>query len=320
VVGAYHQFSKRATQAKRAPKSSVVQVKIMEKKSSSAKIMLAKRQFQRGPFAKSINDRKGIRPSKTASPGLVRPTDICAMLAQVRQKHTTLQKESFVLLESKKKPGESEEAVFRCALVLMKGILFKHDMPYRTKLHAQSTVVTTSGNVVNTNYLVSNVSAVTEWSSINSLFDEAFVHSMTVRFSPINIAGGGIGLLSVVNAGGTTAAYASNAALVMCSLFTNSAAYGSAVALANNASRAFHHSAHPFSYSWKNNVKFEKHGLALNTSIVTGWQGWFQILDAAEIGGSVQIRAVNDTILGSGGTTTLGTVDLEYDVSFRSRA
>jgi hypothetical protein len=218
--------------------------------------------------------------------------------------------------------ADHKDSAFVASLKLLKGIVFKFDAPYRSKFHYQTTLATTTGGVLNGNYFVSDVALVSEFGSLGSLFDEFFVHAMVVRYFVLNNNGGGSGTHS---AGGTAPPLATsdgpyNAGLVMCSLFNAATGYSTASALSNNATRAFHHSSRDFTYTWRNNVKYEKHGVTLD--ITTGsWNGWTLLSNASNLGGGYQVRTVNDVLIGPGSAVlTMGTIDLEFDISVRARS
>jgi hypothetical protein len=201
--------------------------------------------------------------------------------------------------------------------------IFKTDHPYRTRLANSGTVTTSAAGLLNEVFLVSGIGSTPEWSSIDSLFDEFFVHEFKIYFHPFNDLGGGVGNSAAGNQPSLSivANTSYNAGLVCASLFNGAASYSSAAAMLNNATRAFKHSGHMFTYTWKNNVKFDPHGIAINSSLTSAWQGWNLITNATQVGGSLQIRTINDAILGTGAVATnLGTYIAEWNVSFRARS
>jgi len=211
-------------------------------------------------------------------------------------------------------------------LRLLRG-MFKADFPYRSRLSAAQDFATSAAGVVNLQYPVGNLSTTAEWTSIDALFDECFVHSLTMHFEPYNAnigsgyssaSGAALGLMTSTTASATTA---TNAGLIVISLFGGSGYYSAAAGMSNNPTRAYHHSSKPFAYTWRNNVKFQPHGIALTPPSSTYWQGWCQISSVANYGGNIQARTTNDVALGDGGHVFhLGAIHWEWDVSFRSRA
>jgi len=222
-------------------------------------------------------------------------------------------------VSSSEKPGDQ---VFQQALGMLKGVLFKRDQPYRTLLPLQGGFITSSGGSVNITQSVASISSTSEWSSIDALFDEMFVHTMTFRFFPINNLGGGVGgsVSAGVTGGITTVAdtIIVNAPIQMVNLFNGAATYSTAAAMAANATLAIHSSSRQFKYTWRNNVRFDPRGV--NAS-ATGWQGWTPIADASSLGGQIQFRAMQDSTIGSGSAfVTMGSYLCQYDVSFRARS
>jgi hypothetical protein len=258
------------------------------------------------------------RSGKKRAPSLS-PTDICGTLARLQEKHTIAQKEQ-------KEGKELDFDDFAPALQLLKGILFKADSPYRTRLATTTTFATSALGAINELLLNTSLSGVSQWSSVILLFDQFFIHSMTVRFMPRNVMGGGWGSGVAANAvttaptGGTNVSI-ENAALQMVALFGTNTGYTSAAAMVNNPNLKVTHSSRPWSYVWRNNVRFDPHGIALSAAVTTGWQGWSDVGALADYGGAIQIRPVNDVALGSGGAIlTLGDLILSFDVSLRVRA
>jgi len=203
--------------------------------------------------------------------------------------------------------------------------LFKADHPYRTKLGFSGNFATNTAGLMNQVYTPAQLSTVVEWAAIDALFDEFFLHSVTISCRPLNRAGGGVA--TVGSAFGTptftpASAQVNSCGLMCASLFGTSPTYSSAGAMIANPSLKIVMSDAPWQYSWRNNVRFDPHGVALDVGTTTlGWQGWADVTSTAKYGGSIQVRAINDRTLGTGATTlTVGDFNIFYDVSFRSRA
>lgn len=245
------------------------------------------------------------------------------------------------ILAASKKPAETKDGWLVLAksgpdskksegpvvdLRLLRGV-FKADHPYRTRVSLAQNLSTSNSGVLNFQFPVGNISTCTEWTSIDALFDEFFVHELAVHYNPVNrMVSSGYGAASSAVLGLETSAtgsatQATNAGLLAVSLFGGSGYYSGAAGMSNNPTRAYYHSSEPWIYRWRNNVKFRPHGEALTTPSATYWQGWTTIASAANYGGNVQIRTSGDQTLGD--TThayTLGGLHIEFDVSFRSRA
>jgi len=212
-------------------------------------------------------------------------------------------------------------------LSMLKGILFKRDQPYRTMLPLQGALTTSSTGGVNLTQSCSSIASVSEWTAIDALFDEFFIHSMRFRYFPINDLGGGVGQGGSAALTCNLTAVASNTTIngpiCMVSLFSGSPLYNACSAMNANSTLAVHHTGKPFTYYWRNNTKFEPRGIsglfASGTNV--GWQGWSQIASSPFIGGQIQFRLLNDAIIGTGaGAVIMGSYLMQYDVSFRSRS
>jgi hypothetical protein len=210
---------------------------------------------------------------------------------------------------------------------LMKGMMrgmFKADHPYRTRLGLSSVLNTSAAGVLNTSFAVTSISSTQEWSSIDALFDEAFVHAMHLTFSPVNRGGAGTSAGAAI--GGTPTFVAGTGVVIsvglqFVSLFANAGTYNTATAMLSNPNISIRMSDAIIRYAWRNNVRFDPHGLSLGPASSQGWQGWFPITASANLGGAIQIRTMDDQALGDGSHAfTLGHVALVYDVSFRTRA
>jgi len=204
---------------------------------------------------------------------------------------------------------------------LVRGI-FKPDHPYRTRLGYFGTLVTSGAGVLNESVTVASVSSVTEWTSIDALFDEVFIHSMTLRSMPRNAftASGSISAGATWGPGvsTTTTNLISNAGIMIVALFNGAAGYSSATGMLANPTHASAQSGSPWTYAWRNNTKFDPRGVVAQN---TAWQGWTLIGNVTNYGGSVQIRSYNDVMLGDGThALTLSDIAVTFDVSFRARA
>jgi len=214
----------------------------------------------------------------------------------------------------------------RDTLAMLKGVLFKRDQPYRIKLPLQGSFTTSGVGAVNLVQSVSNIVSTSEWSTFGLLFDEFYVHALHFRYWPLNDLGGGVGEASAGVTGGITAVTSTNivnAPICMVSLFHGQANYSTCSALNANSTLAVHHTAKPFSYTWRNSDRFDPHGLATSTQSGTNiqWQGWSEVSSAAFYGGQIQFRLLNDLAVGTGSSAvTMGGFISQYDVSFRSRS
>lgn len=228
--------------------------------------------------------------------------------------------------EEEKKPLD-EDADLRKAFQLLKGLVFKADRPYRCRQSFMSSWGTTAAGVVNQTVAVNNIINSVAWSSITTLFDEFFVHSMTFHHFPHNgagafpvdtsVAGATVGVPTV--AGSNTVIY--NCALVIAPLYGNYTA-SAAVGLINVPGRALRRTDKGWTYTWRNNVRFDPHGITLSPGATArGWTGWTASSDASYIGGSIVMRAVNDQAIGDlTHAVNLGLTVCDWDVSVRAKA
>ncbi len=223
-------------------------------------------------------------------------------------------------------PSMSKEEELRKVLALAKGLIFKADRTYRCRLGFQNSIQTTSGGVVATQLNVSSVVSSVEWSVIDQLFDEIFIHSMTVNYQPHNLGGIGVngsagtGARENVNTTSNTTSPLS-VGLIMASYFGNVGAPATAAAMTANPNRKIAHSGSPWRYVWRNNVRYDPRGISLDpTSSALGWTGWTEITNANLVGGFMYIRALADIVVGNASAAVfLGSYELSYDVSFRAR-
>jgi hypothetical protein len=209
------------------------------------------------------------------------------------------------------------------ALKLLKGILFKSDRPYRCSLGLHNNISCNGSGLIVSSFSVSGIASVYEWSSLAALFDECFVHSMIIKFQPFNITGvgpslgGGAALVTVTGAS-TLAQGIQNCGMIIAGYFSATGSVSTAAGMTANPNHRIVHSAKAFTYSWRNNVRFDPHGISLDPLTSVGWNGWVFVASVGEMGGFVQMRGINDVVLAA--AAVLGTFELMYDVSFRARS
>jgi hypothetical protein len=210
-------------------------------------------------------------------------------------------------------------------------MMFKADHPYRTKLGQNASLTTSAAGVLNANFTVSGVSSAQEWSIIDQLFDEVFIHSMELIFQPMNVVGAGAGAYSGTQASGAQCFPVAsgsgsgtyfNTGIQIVALFNGAGTYGSAQAMIPNPTLKIAHCGHAWKYFWRNNVKFSPRGLNVGGASGLISQGWMTIANVAtQYGGSVQIRTMSDDALGDGAhTITPGRIVQKWDCSFRARS
>jgi hypothetical protein len=288
----------------------------MEKKATKARAKKAK--FVRG------GSKSPKQLAVTATPS-VNKFSISDVLEPLRVKHSLTRKRSTTPLGFDEKDCEDHKDDFVHTLSLLKGIIFKRDQPYRTRLPLQGTLTTTAGGLLNLVLSNASISSASEWSSIDALFDEFFTHSFTIHFLPQNNLGGGVGSSNTAGETGgiTTTAntQVNNVGMLVCSLFNGAANYGSASAMAANATVAIKHTSVRWKYTWRNNVRFDPRGMNIGSAAVAGFSGWQLVANVSSVGGAIAFRAINDTLIGKlTDVVNLGNYLAFWDISFRARS
>jgi len=200
--------------------------------------------------------------------------------------------------------------------------LISINQPYRTQLGFCDNLSTSAAGVLNKSITVGSLTSSAEWTSIDALFDEVFVHSVEISYQPRNSGGGGASSAGVAGQLTNAAPADTTACGVMSvSLYSGTGAYANANAFVANPTTRHHMSTRPWSHTWINNVKFDPNGLSLADVTGVSWQGWMRVNSAANLGGMVQFRATGDTVIGDGThSVTLGDFIVRWHVSFRARS
>ena len=256
--------------------------------------------------------------------------DLHELLAQVKKQAVVV---GPILGETKSVEKASwfdltEEEEGQSLLKVLAKQMFKADHPYRTKLSTVGVFTTNSSGVLNVQIATSSVANTAEWSTINALFDEFYVHAFELMYEPFN-KHGSIGVSSSGTPGAevitatTGASYVYSVGCIAVALFSTPAYYSTSAGMINNPNARVLHTGDSWRFAWRNNVRFDLHGpTATLSSSAQGWQGWSYVSDTANLGGALQVRAINDQAMGTGSTNVINTGNyvLRYDVSFRSRA
>lgn len=220
------------------------------------------------------------------------------------------------------KEGRGEERGL--SVRFLKGLGFKADKPYRTKIGQFAAVTTSASGVLNFSTGCSVIGSAAEWSSLIALFEEVFVHSIKLIYQPLNqtqashvMAAGGVAGAMLTNT--SPIGHAINSGGCYVSLFHGAALYTTCAAMLNNPTMKVVSLAKPHSYSWKNNEKFSQKAVGLDGS--TGNQGWVLVGAISSYAGNIQLRTFSDVVLGDGTNAVhLGDVAVIYDLSFRARS
>jgi len=208
---------------------------------------------------------------------------------------------------------------------LLRGMLSSADHPFRTTLSFQGFVSTSAAGVLNATFTLAQLGSAGEWSAIDTLFDEFFVHGFDVHYDPFNLAVTPVTAAATftiaTSAGAAAQNNTANCGAITASLFGGVGAYTSAAAMTNNFTHQLVHTARTWDHKWTNQVRFNPRGVSLAPGASIGWAGWTSIGAVSDISGLVQIRTVNDQALGDGAhSVTIGSYVQRWDVSFRSRS
>jgi hypothetical protein len=176
-------------------------------------------------------------------------------------------------------------------------------------------VTTTSTGQINVQSNVSTIGAIPEFTSFTNIFDEFFVHSMTLTFEPV---GQYIGAQTF-----SSATQIVSTQLYWVSLFHGTSAYSAASpanAMLNNVTVKLSNSGRPFRYRWTNN---EDPNCGVSTVSTTSspppTQSWCLTQNASVYAGLVQIQAYSG-VGPTSGNVLFGMAAVHWDVSFRARA
>jgi len=210
---------------------------------------------------------------------------------------------------------ESKEAVVPSPLKTMVRGLFR-GRTIRVRMGNGFSFTTTGGTgAINVSCSVSAALGAAEMASWTNLFDEFFVHSMTLHYEPI---GEFIGFQSLA-----VATQIASTQLYVVSLYHGSAAYAAAspaVAMLNNGTLKICSSGRPWKYVWRNNED-PRVGVAevSTTSSPPVSQGWCLTQNASAYAGVIQTQAYSGVGAVAGGVQ-FGVAAGILDISFRARA
>lgn len=278
------------------------------------------------PGSVTGKETKLIRASNPKPPKDPAPPDLPTIIALSKRfdkkKVLALGEESDSEAEVKEDPPSLEDQLLRN----MVRSIFKADKPYRCNLGYHSTIATSAAGLTNNQWPVSAISSSSEWGSIDVLFNEVFIHSMTFKFYPRNRLDGSFAFTPagqtapvIETTGASTTTTIWNAGLIMVSMFAGSGSYGNSSGMVANPNHKTAHTSKPFKYVWRNNVRFDPRGASIPTSQTSDWMLISSV--GSNYAGYIQFRTINDVTLGTGASAvTLGDVETIWDVSFRQRS
>lgn len=203
-------------------------------------------------------------------------------------------------------------------------------MQYRTKLHYGGFMDTNSsagkyllqfpgGGTMGT-FPVNLIANGGEWSSFNSVFEEFFIHSVTLRFMPNNM-----NLANFINS--TSTNLQTCMGVLACYQHDQAAPTdGSSTfyQMQNSPQSKVIHTGKPFTITWKNIEKFDKNGTVGDASTAQHSQAWLNMADVAKYGGYIGGALPYATNAAASSTTFLvnvqfGVILCAWDISFRYR-
>jgi hypothetical protein len=210
---------------------------------------------------------------------------------------------------------------------LLKGMRGGRGMYYRCDLHygyyvgtnasAAKYSLTFGGNQALPTTDVQNSG---EWTSFNSVFEEFFIHKMTLQFQPSNQF-----LAGYVN---VTSTNLQSSMMVLAAYQHNQTAPTDASSnfyqYLNSSQSRVAHTARPWKFVWKNIEKFTKDGTVGDGTTTTHTQAWLNIGSVARYGGAIYACTPYATSAAPSAVlypeaVELGFVTVTYDVSFRYR-
>jgi len=206
--------------------------------------------------------------------------------------------------------GDVKKPAVSTALIAMRGLLGKRTM--RTGLGYISTVITQSTGAINQTISVSGVASTSEFAACAALFDEFYVHSMTLTYEPLD---------QFQDQPVASLASPSSSAIYGAPLYHGASTYTSASVMANNVGFRVLYSGRPWRMVWKNNESSKSTvASSSTTSTPLPCQGWCLTNSSAAVlyTGLIQLR--NNTVLGTALSSTVGDLAVQYDVEFRARS
>lgn len=188
----------------------------------------------------------------------------------------------------------------------------RHGAEFRCNLARIVSVVTSGAGAINVTVQNTGVTASTEWTSISTVFDEFFIHSMSLKYIPIN---------QFLSPTGVTFTAPMTGSLFCVNNYHAAPVYTTASSLVNNITHKMVGSGTPWTYTWTNNEKASG-GVVTNpsTSVPLATQSWCltPTSNASLYLGHVQIMTANP--LSGALTVPIGEITIVWDITFRARA
>jgi hypothetical protein len=194
-------------------------------------------------------------------------------------------------------------------LTTMRGLF--GDQPYRVKLKSAFTMSSSGSGIVNSALFTSGIASLSQFSSFATIFDEFFVHSVTMKWIPASRYTGPIGFIS------STQTTVANIPLGIAKLQHSQAAYTTLISMANNAGFEYRSSGDPWTISWKNLEKSNTPTVIAVTGQTLPFQGWGPCSNVANVTGGIQFLGNTTPVLPN--SAVLGSFVAVYDTSFRLR-
>jgi len=258
--------------------------------------------------------------------------DIPAICRALRTPATLAMRETKsgeVMVETKSEPPAALKNLLRDLLAPRSG---RSGMMYRGRISLNGAIIANSGLgkylqfwSASTSLLWNAVSTAAEFTTLDVLFDEFFIHSVHIRYYPRNVYQGNSASASSSGSPGDL-----NTCAAMCScLMHNASAYTDNSSAFQNMSVARSHKlvhlGQRFSWRIKNIERFDPNGPLGDQTTATSTMSWCQISAAAKYGGLIQIATPVATAASAAVTTLLasgqfGDFLMTFDISWRARA
>lgn len=202
------------------------------------------------------------------------------------------------------------------SLALVKPMILKRVNPRRgfsyTGLLGTTGVVTTGATgVVNTAVNNSSLASTPDFTSFAAVFDEFFIHSMTMFYQPLN---------QYMTQPSMSFTAPASGIILVAPLYHGAAAYTTTASMANNVDLRTLHSAQSWTATWVNNESPKAGSLpSASTSAPIQTQAWQLTAssNAALYTGFLQLR--NSTAFTGALSSTIGDSVVRWKVTFRAR-
>jgi hypothetical protein len=190
-------------------------------------------------------------------------------------------------------------------LALAVSTMIGNDRVYAFRLASVVTISASGTGIVNSVVNCSNVTSAPEFSAFSGIFNEYFVRSMQISFSPVS--------RYQYPLSGTSTLSVANRAIGVAPLFHGVSAYTSISALMNNRLAKLKRTADPWTFTWVNNENWKAGVTSSSTN-----QAWVPSSSGVSYNGQIQIIS-NSAPPALPVSAVLGDICVAYEVLFRAR-